>query len=363
MREVLKHPWVIEGLPDSATTLDYKPKNADQKMIDMQIVTILARHYGKSESTVLEQVRRDAYDHVTADYQLMQLAKKRLQPVFLYSSQGYWSPRVPKDAKTDKSKSSTSASSAPAVDAKPSAPVPSIAVKIEDEDDNSDDSDPRDTSSPPPKPTAIIDSPQSQARSPRGRRRGNTASSSQAPNTSSLLPEGQEVIGRPHHLSTSLNETGSSSASGAATTGRRRGYTQSSPMAPNKLTTLFRRLTMKDRDMPTIADTHLLINYRTRSPYEEIRSLFAAFLKGQDPSVRIKEKSFACSVSLCSRITGFQDIRVMVEFMRIGVTEDIGLRFKRIKGDASSFQRFVASVKTDFAKLDPQHVATSSEME
>eukprot|EP00043_Microstomoeca_roanoka_P016686 m.171858 g.171858 ORF g.171858 m.171858 type:complete len:589 (-) comp16508_c1_seq2:461-2227(-) len=90
MDELLCHPWITKGL--AGPKLDISSTISTTEL-DEQVISVLATYYGVSEDRVRHHLEADPYDHVTADYELVCLAKAKRMPLRLVEGAGIFNPR------------------------------------------------------------------------------------------------------------------------------------------------------------------------------------------------------------------------------------------------------------------------------
>jgi len=346
MSQVLSHPWVLKDLPVTVRSLDISSTMA--KDIDMHVVRILAKHYGQSFDRVLEQVSLDAYDHVTADYHLLCIAKARLQPVTLSAlGKGIWNPRM--------------------------APRPPADEGVET---NSHDLEPR-ANTPPSRVPAPISSTSAGSA---------TNSGGAVPNVNVESDEESDAFST--HSSRRNSSSNQRQTSGSPRGGRRRGYTTAqgagvaaqaaangagptlpngssggvgaSNSPPSKINSLFRRLNLSSgnktpRDVPIVAEDYPLV-YRTGLEFADLRNALHTIVGSWEGENKLREKGSILHLSALNHRTAFQEMKLSIEILRIGTTDDIGLRIKRVKGDPIAYTRFLRDLIKQLTDIDPRTI-------
>eukprot|EP00730_Choanoeca_flexa_P000254 TRINITY_DN10117_c0_g1_i1.p1 TRINITY_DN10117_c0_g1~~TRINITY_DN10117_c0_g1_i1.p1 ORF type:complete len:630 (+),score=160.06 TRINITY_DN10117_c0_g1_i1:116-2005(+) len=87
MEQVLRHPWVLQGLEedrlDPSSTLD-----SLDKALDTAVITELAKYYNIATENMQDIVKERLYDHHTADYELCLLRTRKGHTIRLPANKG-----------------------------------------------------------------------------------------------------------------------------------------------------------------------------------------------------------------------------------------------------------------------------------
>eukprot|EP00045_Choanoeca_perplexa_P011417 m.121038 g.121038 ORF g.121038 m.121038 type:complete len:601 (-) comp15626_c0_seq3:152-1954(-) len=312
MAQVLRHPWTLGPNPASdRLAID----STLSKQLDRQIVQVLAKYYAQPEDVVEAQILVDAYDHVTGDYHLMVIAKERFQKLTLVPGGGTWKPRHVAPAEDEAAAAAPTPATVPnsSADAVSAEGAPQVIVDSDEEDVCSLQS--STTSSATPSVSRLTASPKTSRKT---RRRGQTTSS-------------------PADAAAAM----AASSSGPSLSG------------------FFRRLsTRNSREIPTIASSHP-VSYQSKASYETLRDLLAEVITQDTTVTRLKESKYTLQVSCNGPATTFQDLKFTVEFVMVGTSAELGLRFKRVKGDSACYSRYIDTLLTKLALLDSHAIKES----
>jgi hypothetical protein len=348
----------------------------------VQVIQLLARHYDRAPNDVLDQVRLDAYDHVTADYHLMCVAKARLQPVYLTSGMlsenrlvwlacaagkrtivgnarqrldpgvawllagnGVWNPRAAPRPPSEDDEEEDTLATAVAMDNQLNGggPLPPKANGLSHGRSQTAPGTPQ-----PPTPTAVSVSGMDHLTSDLPELRVESEDESANGSTfSSVAPSPRNSPAARRRL-TEAPQVNASTVAAAAADQAVGGHAGAS-----RIGGFLRRLSQRDRRtaIPTIGDTHPLA-YRTASAFDTLRQAVLQVLENLEGSCRHRERNFILEVAANNLHTGFQDVKVTAEFLQIGVSNALGIRFKRVRGDPGACSRFVKHVVVTLADHD-----------
>lgn len=98
MDELIHHPWIIDGLRTPSLDVYSVFSNRD---MDEEVLSILGRYYDKDIDTIRRHLEVEPYDHVTADYELVCIAKTRRIPLRLVEGNGQFLPRQLPELESD----------------------------------------------------------------------------------------------------------------------------------------------------------------------------------------------------------------------------------------------------------------------
>ncbi|XP_054773477.2 maternal embryonic leucine zipper kinase-like [Lytechinus pictus] len=79
MKELIVHPWVVKAF---GTPVDWESK-CEKSQLNVDCVTEMAMHYGKSKKDIMSTLKQWKYDHMTATYFILLAAKYRGRTVRL----------------------------------------------------------------------------------------------------------------------------------------------------------------------------------------------------------------------------------------------------------------------------------------
>ncbi|EGD78803.1 CAMK/CAMKL protein kinase [Salpingoeca rosetta] len=283
MDQLLAHPWMVAGLPTDRLDTSSQIECAE---LDPQVVGVLARYYGVSEDRVRSHLETDPYDHVTADYEMVCLAKTKRLPLRLIEGAGTFQPRE----------------------------LPEIEVEQPDADsdatgDGADGAGRMRPGSALSNASSTISTPDaSRAGSPRtrrGRRRG-MSETLQVPNVDAMTPRSGNWLSARF----------------------------------NSMRTLAQPL--------IVSDSNLGINFKSKADAETVRQAIYAHLSSLPGEVRVKNRMFRLDVLMRNDLSDNQEIRLHFEIVRIVDPPLTGIRVTRVKGDRAQVQKACLAIFEDF---------------